>query len=287
MSKFNIRKNSPLENNISLFYSGSNFSPLLNLAIEAALIAGDVISEIYSSDFLAPSLKNDGSVLSEADLRANEVIIKKLNSSNLPILSEERLVSFEQRKKWDRYWLVDPLDGTKDFLNRNDEFTVNIALIEKGFPVIGVVSAPAKKKIWLAEKNRGAWRSENGSIKKINADANWPEQTSMFISRFHNSPACNKFALLNNIKNQVTLGSSLKIVSIASGEGEFYPRFSGSSEWDIAASHIILKEAGGFINDISGNNLIYNKENFLNPFFIAWRPPMQWNEIKIPRLTIG
>ena len=282
MLKFNIRKNLFIVNNFKSSHSNSYFSPLLNLAIEAALIADDVISQIYSRKFISTSLKKDGSFLSEADLKANEAIVNKLNLSNLPVLSEECVVPFKERREWDRYWLIDPLDGTKDFLGKIDEFTVNIALIEKGFPIIGGVSAPAKKKIWYAEKNKGAWKSQNGVAERINADANWPEQTSMFISRFHNSPACNKFALLNNIKNQVTLGSSLKIISIASGEGEFYPRFSGSSEWDIAASHIILQEAGGFIKDISGRDLIYNKENILNPFFIAWRGQIHWDMLNIP-----
>lgn len=283
MRKFNTRK-TQIINNTKIFFKHDNyFSPLLNLAIEAALLAGNVISEIYAADLITSTFKNDGSVLSDADIKANDVIINKLKSSNLPIVSEELLVAFDERKKWERYWLIDPLDGTKDFLNKNNEFTVNIALIEKGFPVIGVVSAPAMKKFWYAEKNRGAWKNENGIVKKIHANAKWPKQTRMFISRFHNSPACSEFAFLNNIKNEIVLGSSLKILAIASSQGEFYPRLSGSSEWDIAASHIILQEAGGFIKDITGNNLIYNKKNLLNPFFIVWRGPICWSMINIPK----
>ncbi|MDO8463846.1 MAG: 3'(2'),5'-bisphosphate nucleotidase CysQ [Gallionella sp.] len=254
---------------------------LLHLALQAAQAAGKEIMDVYggSIDF---THKSDGSPLTEADLRAHDAIVKLLQLSGLPILSEEAVVPFERRSSWERFWLVDPLDGTKDFIAHNNEFTVNIALIENGVPVIGVVAAPALKKVWYASIGTGAWEESCGLKREISALAPWPDEPRMFTSCFHDVPASLEFAKLNGVVHRLPAGAASKLARIAASEAEFYPRFAGTSEWDTAASDAILREAGGLLRTIAGTVPIYNKPSLRNSFFVAWRPPLAWENIQLP-----
>jgi 3'(2'), 5'-bisphosphate nucleotidase len=262
----------------------SDLKALLECALMAAQLAGEEILDVYSSNLINVIEKSDGSPITNADLRANNRIVHLLANTNIPILSEEAITPFEKRKNWERYWLVDPLDGTKDFLEKNDEFTVNIALISNGAPIIGVVAAPALKKVWYASHGGGAWVNNMGTKTRINALLPWPHEPRMFTSCFHNTPSSLEFAHLNGIVHSIPAGAASKLARVAASEAEFYPRFAGTSEWDIAAGDAILREAGGFMRDVSGEILTYNKISLRNPFFIVWRPPISWDDIKLPYL---
>jgi len=250
--------------------------PISNIAIGAGLL----INKFYLSS-LKISLKDDKSPLTEADLSSNKFIINsllKLNS-NIPILSEESLVPWNIRKNWVKYWLVDPLDGTKEFINQNDEFTVNIALIENNEPILGVIYAPALSILYYAIKNNGSYKlttfQKNSSLfestkiqttkKKISDNLSVVCSRSNTNENFVNS-------LNINIENYniIKKGSSLKFCDIAEGKADYYPRFSPSCEWDIAAGHIILIEAGGDLKTLDKKNILYNtKDSVINPHFIA------------------
>lgn len=255
---------------------------LLDLALSAAEAAGAEILKVYASGKMGVTHKGDGSPVTDADLRADFAIKTILQASGLPVLSEEVSIPFEQRCNWQRFWLVDPLDGTKDFIARNGEFMVNIALVENGIPVVGVVAAPALNKTWYASSGAGAWQKHAGSISAINARAPWPAEPRMFTSRFHDAPASLEFARLNGVAHLVPAGASSKLARIAASDAEFYPRFVGTSEWDIAAGDAILREAGGMLRTITGDAPSYNKPSLRNPFFVAWRPPLRWENIKLP-----
>ena len=248
---------------------------ILNIAIDA----GKEVLKVYNKNIIVKS-KEDSSPLTIADINSNNIIINKLKNvdSSTPILSEESLVDWSIRKTWDRYWLIDPLDGTKEFINRNGEFTVNIALIEKNHPIFGVIYAPAKSLLYYAIKNNGAFKTNTSSkienlnqfkIIKTNEKKNDPIR--VIGSRSHSNIEFTNW-LENNLDNYelVKAGSSLKFCFLAEGDADIYPRLGPTSEWDIAAGHIILEEAGGTIKNINNNKILYNtKENVINPFFIA------------------
>ncbi len=259
-----------------------NLEGLLETARSAATAAGDSIMPIYRCGEAKVINKGDGSPLTEADMQAHESIYEILRQTGLPIISEELTVEFEERREWQRFWLVDPLDGTKDFIARNDEFTINIALIDNGVPVVGVVSAPALGQTWFASNGMGAWQTDADKCSRISALAPWPKEIRMFTSRFHDVPQSIEFGHLNSVKQFVPSGASTKLARIAASEAEFYPRFAGTSEWDIAAGHAILNEAGGFLSSLDGIAPKYNKPSFRNTFFIAWRPPLLWSDVRIP-----
>ena len=240
--------------------------------------AGNEILKYYTDD-IEVTHKDDLSPLTKADLASNNIIIDSLNSldTNIPILSEESLVNWETRKNWNKYWLVDPLDGTKEFIKKNGEFTVNIALIENNNPILGVIFAPAKSLIYFAQKGYGSF-TENTSVELNSLDE--ATQISVFKqsdpvriigSRSHSN---NSFTTWVNEKfpnaQIIQAGSSLKFCLIADGNADIYPRFGPTSEWDIAAGHIILNEAGGKILTLDNKEIFYNqKESVLNPEFIA------------------
>jgi len=255
---------------------------MLDYALQAAQAASEEILNMFGSGKMDVAHKGDGSPVTNADLRAHAVINKLLQASGFPVLSEEAAVSFEQRCNWQRFWLVDPLDGTKNFIARNDEFTVNIALIENGVPVIGVVAAPALNKTWYASRGGCAWQNHAGIKSHINAIAPWPVEPRMFTSCFHDVPASLEFGGMNGVVHFIPAGASSKLARLAASEAEFYPRFAGSSEWDIAAGDAILREAGGMLRTISGEVPSYNKQSLRNPYFIAWRPPFSWHQIRLP-----
>lgn len=232
--------------------------------------AGTAIMEIYNSDDFDVQQKGDDSPLTKADLAAHNVICDglKVLETQYPIISEESSeISWEQRKHWHRYWLVDPLDGTKEFIKRNGEFTVNIALIENGEPILGVVYAPVLDAMYTGERDKGA--SLNGET--ISVEQNEPETLRIVGSRSHASQATTDWLeQLGKPYEMVPMGSSLKICLVAEGKADIYPRLGPTCEWDTGAAHAVLNAAGGSITTVDGEPLLYNqKEEYLNPFFVA------------------
>ncbi|MDF1883730.1 3'(2'),5'-bisphosphate nucleotidase CysQ [Sulfurimonas sp. SAG-AH-194-C21] len=211
---------------------------MIKAVIEIAHRAADAIMEVYKSDF-STIYKDDDSPVTKADLLANEIIIRGLQSiSNYPIVTEESYIPYSERKNWKTFWLVDPLDGTKDFIQKNGEFTINIALIENHFSVLGVVYVPVTNDVYYATKNNGAFKNHkkiyNNSCRQrlIGTDSN-----------FHSTDQTKEFFKKHNIKEIRKYGSSLKICKLAEGDLDVYPRLNGTKEWDTAASHIIANEA--------------------------------------------
>lgn len=250
-----------------------------------AQMAGDRILEIYNSELIETHSKDDQSPVTSADLASSELIIRELRESfDFPILCEEDdQAPYEVRRSWSKFFLVDPLDGTKDFIAKNNEFTVNIALIENGIPVAGVIGAPALGKLWFAEKGHGSFAIENGVERKIRCSSQ--ARGTMAVSRFHDSIDTQRFGQRNNFSKTLKIGSALKFAYLAQGDVDVYPRYEGSKEWDIAAGHVILKEAGCSIVDlVTGLEPGYNKVNLRNNHFVAYsgcipRPSLSLKEL--------
>jgi 3'(2'), 5'-bisphosphate nucleotidase len=256
---------------------------MITSVIAIAVNAGNAILEIYQQDFSVET-KNDNSPLTLADKNANDVIIKGLKEldTSIPIISEEtRLTDYSVRKEWKRCWMVDPLDGTKEFIKKNGEFTVNIALVEDGVPVLGVVHVPAQQITYYAEKGKGCFKIENGEtsllkIRKLAEDG----VLKIVGSRSHQTPE-----LLEYVEQQkmnfpnvdfVAAGSSLKFCLLAEGKADVYPRLGPTMEWDTCAGQIVAAEAGAkVVRFDDGQPLLYNRENLLNPFFIVKNPGLQ------------
>ncbi|MAZ77371.1 MAG: 3'(2'),5'-bisphosphate nucleotidase [Legionellaceae bacterium] len=254
----------------------------MNAVVRVARDAGKAVLDIYRSpEAFEVIAKQDGSPLTQADLTAHQIIVEGLKRlmPALPVLSEESsVVPWDQRKAWDRYWLVDPLDGTKEFIHRSDEFTVNIALIEDHRPVMGVVYAPALDVMYYAEQGRGAYKVEQGKVTQIRANHEVPTRVRVVASRRHgNSDQLKKMLSRFEQYELINVGSSLKICLVAEGKADIYPRLGPTSEWDTAAAHCVLSEAGGVL--LRENNLTeiqYNTtESLLNPNFIAMSERMR------------
>lgn len=244
--------------------------PEINTIAQAA---GDAILEIYRTDFDVEH-KTDDSPLTQADLAAHRVIVaglKKL-TPNTPCLSEEGAqMPFSERSGWQRYWLIDPLDGTREFVKKNGEFTVNIALIEKGKPIMGVVHAPAMEQTWFAAQDVGAFKIENGEQRSIACTPAHADKPRILVSKSHRGELVD--ALLEKLPDYdaVSVGSSLKFCVIAEGGADFYPRLGPTSEWDTGAGHAVVTAAGGRVTHTDGSDLTYNqKESILNPHFLAF-----------------
>ena len=242
--------------------------------IAIAKEAGDAIMQIYSQDFEV-EYKQDSSPLTLADKKANDIIENRLNqlSVNLPILSEEgKEIPYEERKHWEYFWLVDPLDGTKEFVKKNGEFTVNIALIHKNTPVLGVVYAPALDICYWAKQGEGAFKDEQRLPLKTESQR---EVYKIVASRSHMSDETQAF--IDNIdtdkdKELISIGSSLKICLVAEGEADIYPRLGPTMEWDTGAAHAIVNETGKNVqkyNNVEYMSHLYNKEKLLNQWFVA------------------
>lgn len=243
---------------------------LLDDVKQIARDAGTAIMDVYESDDFNVQQKGDDSPLTKADLAAHKVICEGLREldTQYPIISEESSdISWGQRKHWTRYWLVDPLDGTKEFIKRNGEFTVNIALIEKGVPIMGVVYAPVLDAMYTGERDMGAMLND----KPIKVAAKAPATLRVVGSRSHPSRETTDWLdSLGKPYEMVPMGSSLKICLVAEGEADIYPRLGSTCEWDTAAAHAVLSAAGGDIATINGDPLLYNqKDDYLNPHFIA------------------
>lgn len=239
--------------------------------------AGDAILSIYNGgENMEIEHKADESPLTIADKQSNEVICKGLEklSTQFPIISEEnKLVDYEVRKNYDYYWLIDPLDGTKEFIKRNGEFTVNIALVKNHEVVLGVVYTPCLDEMYWGAKGAGAWLITAGGAKQLQV-SNFKmtdEKLRIVCSRSHQNEATKEFVSALSNPELVSKGSSLKFLILAKGEAELYPRLAPTMEWDTAAAQIILEEAGGaVIDEGTGEAVRYNKENLLNPFFVGY-----------------
>lgn len=249
---------------------------MLDNLIRLAIAAGDAIEEVYNSSDFDLETKQDNSPLTKADKLSHSVICKGLAQlTPWPILSEEGdSPSWAERQLWTRYWLVDPLDGTKEFIKRNGEFTVNIALIEEGRPSIGVVYAPIKKLMYFGGHKMGAYTQHNGASEPTPIKtASIPSGRAWKIvgSRSHQSDGLDDFLKRFPEYEMVSMGSSLKICMVADGSADLYPRLGLTSEWDTAAAQAVVEGAGGTVlNWETKAPLTYNtKESLLNPYFIV------------------
>ncbi|MDT0594728.1 3'(2'),5'-bisphosphate nucleotidase CysQ [Glaciecola petra] len=253
----------------------------INILTDIAIEAGHKILAIYKKDFDVYK-KDDSSPLTEADLAAHHYIVEQLqNISNLPILSEEASdIDWETRKAWTTYWLLDPLDGTKEFIKKNGEFTVNIALVQNGEPIFGVVHAPALATTYFGGNGIGAFELKNGHTNSIAVVSHQPNEIWRVVgSRSHQSSEIEKIlTALPGETELVAMGSSLKLCCVASGKAHLYPRVGPTSEWDTAAAHAVVLGAGGTVKvldpdkpfDAKASTLRYNqKESLLNPFFMV------------------
>lgn len=247
---------------------------LINQVLAIAKEAGAVILEIYRDIAeIDVTLKEDNTPLTQADLAANELISARLGALRplYPVLSEESPpIDFPIRQTWSHYWLVDPLDGTREFIHRTDDFTVNIALVVEQKPVLGVVHAPAHRVSYVAAKGVGVFKiTEDGLWHAIQARAK-PDKPTIVVSRFHNSTRLSHHLQKLDEFIVTPVGSALKPCLIAEGVADLYIRLGPTSEWDTAASQCILELAGGRMFDLSGRSLCYNtKESLLNPAFIS------------------
>jgi len=244
----------------------------LQTIVAIAKDAGDAIMEIYQKDF-SIEYKDDQSPLTEADIKSNEIICKELERlyPTIPILSEEnKTVSYEERKNWELFWLIDPIDGTKEFIKKNGEFTVNIALIENNTPVLGVVYAPALGDMYYAQKGNGSFK--NGQKLPLHINKLPKERLKVVASKSHLSEETQTFIdnLYTKEIEQVSKGSSLKLCMVAEGTADIYPRLAPTMEWDTGAAHAIVIEVGKRVLQFGKKeNLLYNKEVLLNPWFVV------------------
>lgn len=248
-----------------------HYPDLLPSVLSIADAASAKVMDVYSADFEV-EYKADQSPVTAADIAAHQIIVaglKKL-TPKIPVLSEEATLAFwQQRQHWQTFWLVDPVDGTKEFTLRTGEFTVNIALIEHGEPVLGVVTAPALQEAFWGVKGEGAYkRSRAGEVSGIKATV--PQEiTRVVASKSHLNDETKAFIGTLGDYELLQAGSSLKFCRIAEGAADIYPRLGPTSEWDTAAAHAVLSAAGGRVETLDGAPLRYGKENVLNPHFIA------------------
>jgi 3'(2'), 5'-bisphosphate nucleotidase len=267
-----------------------NYQKLLQTAIEAALAAGEKILEVYGSEDFDLTLKDDDSPLTRADVISQQTITDILaTGSDFPLLGEEgREIPFAERSEWETFWLVDPLDGTKEFVKRNGEFTVNIALIAEGRPVLGVLYVPVKDVLYYGFFGGGAFRVDGATGMALasvtTAATKLPDTIGRVVppvrvvaSRSHFS--AETAAFVEDIESKhgtvdlLNAGSALKIYLVAEGRADIYPRLAPTMEWDVGAGQIIAEEAGcTVVQAESGKPLLYNKENLVNPHFIVTRP---------------
>jgi 3'(2'), 5'-bisphosphate nucleotidase len=260
------------------------------LLMDTALKAGEAIMQIYMTEFTV-AYKNDMSPVTKADREAHDLIFRELQKTEFPVLSEEgKNIPWSVRRNWDTFWMVDPLDGTKEFIQKNGEFTVNIALIEQGHPVMGVVYAPVPDILYIGEVHSGAYRIDKAAEKGYPVSSfsgcvegatrlPVPGEFSSYrivASRSHSSPETEAFIEERRTKygeiEILSKGSSLKLCMIAEGQADVYPRFAPTMEWDTAAGHAVVKASGAkVVLADADEELVYNKEHLLNPWFLAIR----------------
>ncbi|MGQ7870722.1 3'(2'),5'-bisphosphate nucleotidase CysQ [Sunxiuqinia sp. sy24] len=257
----------------------------IDLALHAAVKAGHKIMRIYKSGEFGIELKEDRSLLTLADKASHQIISELLKQRGLPVLSEEdQLIEYPLRKNWDCYWLVDPVDGTKEFVNRNGEFTVNIALMQNQTPVAGVIYVPVTQELYVGVQGEGAYKIETDKMDirfaamkeqglKLPVSKDKSVYTVVGSRSFMNQETKDFIDTLRKDYPNIEVlsrGSSLKICMIAEGKADIYPRFGPTMEWDTAAGHAIVKAVGKNIYQLdTGSPLEYNKQNLLNPFFVV------------------
>ena len=250
---------------------------LLGTVAAIARAAAAAILEIYRSGEFATRAKADDSPLTAADLAAHELIVAALGAlaPSLPVLSEEAAVQrpAAERARWSRYWLVDPLDGTREFLGGNGEFTVNIALIDAHTPVLGVVHVPVRGISYQGLPGQGAWREEGATRSPIRVAPASRVPVRVVGSRSHRGDSLERFLARAGEHELLPVGSSLKLCLVAEGAADVYPRLGPTSEWDTAAAHAVVLGAGGTVCALSGEPLRYNTgAGLLNPHFVAYGP---------------
>lgn len=244
----------------------------LDKVLEAATEAGKAILDVYTNESYFIEYKQDNSPLTIADKKAHEIIVSFLNETGLPILSEEgEKYSFSERQKWNTFWMIDPLDGTKEFVKRNGEFTVNIALINNGKPIFGVVYAPVLDKLYYGGSTiKSAHLIHNQKEIKLKNNRKSNSKITVVASRSHLNKDTQKFIDQFKEVEIISMGSSLKFMILAEGNANFYPRFAPTMEWDTAAAHAIVDVLGyKVINPETNKTLIYNKECLKNPYFLV------------------
>lgn len=251
--------------------------------INAISKAGRAILDIYESDDFGVEMKHDESPLTKADKIANEILVETLEQFNIPVLSEEgKNIHYSERKDWKEFWLVDPLDGTKEFIKKNGEFTVNVAKVVRGQAYVGFVYAPVLGYFYLGINQQMAFKFKleaGEEIKELPATTGVikvqepKDELVVVASRSHFNKETEAFVdeLKKNYKkiDFISKGSSLKLVEVAEGSAHIYPRFGPTMEWDTAAAHAVVLAAGGKVETPDGKPLLYNKENLLNPYFIV------------------
>lgn len=247
----------------------------LERIIALAKDAGNAIMQVYATADFGVEVKQDDSPVTAADIASHHVIVAGLSThfAHIPVMSEEAAdISWAERQTWQTYWLIDPLDGTKEFIKRNGEFTVNIALIHQGHAVAGVVYAPVLKKCYSGILGQGAWLEQDGSITPLDISERKIQRPPTVVgSRSHVSPDVAQYLEHVGEHNMLSVGSSLKFCMVAEGQADVYPRLGLTSEWDTAAAQAVLESAGGVVLVYPAMTpLNYNqKETILNPYFIA------------------
>jgi 3'(2'), 5'-bisphosphate nucleotidase len=257
---------------------------LMSEVVAIAELAGAAIMNLYSQANSQIAQKSDQSPITLADNTSNQIIEDGLRrlKLNWPIISEESAIPiYPERKSWEYFWLIDPLDGTKEFIKKNGEFTVNIALIKNGQPILGVVFAPAIDECYFAYEGHGAFLKTNGYTTLIQSKKECSDNPRLVISRSHIDATTENLILQINNPEIITLGSSLKICLVAQGKADCYPRLGPTMEWDTAAAHAISNEAGCILCDINGEELTYNKESLKNENFMTLPSPTKNHWISI------
>jgi 3'(2'), 5'-bisphosphate nucleotidase len=252
----------------------SEIGNLLSSAIVAAEEASKVILQVYNSSDFQAEAKGDNSPLTLADKKGHAVISVILDATEIPVLSEEgKSIPFTERKDWEYFWMVDPLDGTKEFIKRNGEFTVNIALIHRGKPILGVVAVPVTGDVFYASQGNGAFVKRGGKTERLSVRKPVSldhKSLRVVASRSHMNDETRQF--IDQLVDPVLVsqGSSLKFMLLAEGKADVYPRYAPTMEWDTAAAHAVVNETGHKVLQFnSDSELVYNKENLLNPFFLV------------------
>ena len=253
-----------------------NHNDMIKIASEAALMAGEEIMKIYNdSEFIYFKNKKDNSPLTKADRASHNIISKILKNTKIEIISEEKKIAeFNKRKKWKYYWLVDPLDGTKEFIKKNGEFTVNIALVKNNIPYIGIVYCPTFKTLYWNDPKTGSYKKHINNVIKLKKreEINFKDPNLRVVtSRSHMNEETEGFLTKLNKPQIVPVGSSLKILFLAENNADIYPRYGPTMEWDTAAAHAIAN--GSNVKLFKSNNkseISYNKKSLLNPFFLAY-----------------
>ena len=252
-----------------------SYDDFINVALDAAVLAGKKIMEVYNaSEDIDFESKNDNSPLTIADKKSHDIIVSMLKKTGTHIISEEsESIDYQIRKKWKEYWLIDPLDGTKEFIKKNGEFTVNIALIKNNSPFIGVVYCPVKKILYWNDSKKNVFKKTIGKEKKRLNKRKKVDQGEknlrVIVSRSHLNEDTTQYIKKLNTPQLISCGSSLKFLYIADNKADIYPRFGPTMEWDTAAAHSILKALDIIVTNLEDKKeLSYNKKNLLNPYFL-------------------